>query len=92
VLATVSSEQFVNHATQTSQGTKMPRANWDVLVRYPLPIPPPELLSIFDKLMRDITGQLINFIFRNRNLRETRDILLPVLFGSNIGSWRNFHE
>jgi type I restriction enzyme S subunit len=31
VLACVSSEEFVSHATQTSQGTKMPRANWDVL-------------------------------------------------------------
>lgn len=33
VMTCVSSEAFVEHATRTSQGTKMPRANWDVLTK-----------------------------------------------------------
>ena len=79
VLACVSSEEFVNHATQTSQGTKMPRANWDVLTRYPVPIPSSPVLSRFNDLVQNIVAQIQNLVFRNRNLRCTRDLLLPRL-------------
>jgi type I restriction enzyme S subunit len=49
VLACVSSDEFVDHATQTSQGTKMPRADWNVLVKYPVYIPPEPILSRFSE-------------------------------------------
>ena len=45
-------DDFVQHATQTSQGTKMPRANWTVLTKYPLPKPPPDLLKRFNNLVQ----------------------------------------
>ena len=38
-LSHVSSEHFIDYATATSQGTKMPRANWEVLAKYPLILP-----------------------------------------------------
>jgi type I restriction enzyme, S subunit len=50
----VSSEDFVNHATQTSQGTKMPRADWKVLVKYPVILPPAELLDEFNTIAGNI--------------------------------------
>lgn len=84
VLACVSSEEFVNHATQTSQGTKMPRANWDVLIKYPVAIPPLPLLHRFNEFVQDIVEQIQNFVFRNRNLRHTRDLLLPKLISGEI--------
>jgi type I restriction enzyme S subunit len=46
VLACVSSEEFVKHATQTSKGTKMPRADWGVLKNYPVLMPPSPLLQL----------------------------------------------
>jgi type I restriction enzyme S subunit len=78
-LACVSSEAFVEYATLTSQGTKMPRANWDVLVEYPIPVPPEPVLSRFNILVENIVAQIQNMIFRNINLRRTRDLLLPRL-------------
>ena len=42
VLACVTSERFIEVATVTSQGTKMPRANWEVLTEYPIVLPPLE--------------------------------------------------
>ena len=84
VLACVSSEEFVNHATQTSQGTKMPRANWDVLTKYPVPIPSSPVLSRFNDLVQDIVAQIQNLVFRNRNLRCTRDLLLPRLVSGEL--------
>jgi type I restriction enzyme S subunit len=84
VLCCISSEAFVKYATQTSQGTKMPRANWDVLVKYPLPTPPPELLAQFDGLIRTFVGTLRLLILKNRNLRRARDLLLPKLIAGRL--------
>ncbi len=84
VLACVSSEEFVAHATQTSQGTKMPRANWDVLIKYPVVIPPLPLLYQFNEFVQNTLAQIHNLIFKNRNLRQTRDLLLPRLISGEI--------
>jgi type I restriction enzyme S subunit len=84
VLCCVSSKAFVDHATQTSQGTKMPRANWGVLVKYPLPLPPCPLLEEFNAFINDIVDEVRNLIFKNRNLRATRDFLLPKLISGQI--------
>ncbi len=84
VLCTVSGEEFVDHATQTSQGTKMPRADWNVLVKYPVAIPPTSLLDPFNELVQDIVAQIQNLTFRNRNLHRTRDLLLPKLISGDV--------
>lgn len=84
VLFCVSSESFVTHATQTSQGTKMPRANWDVLIKYPVAIAPLPLLNQFNELVQNIVAQIQNLIFKNRNLRQTRDLLLPKVISGEI--------
>lgn len=84
VLCCVSSEDFVSHATQTSQGTKMPRANWDVLTKYPLPLPDATLLEHFNGTIQPIVGMLQNLVFGNRNLRSTRDFLLPKLVSGEV--------
>ena len=84
VLCCVSSEDFVRHATQTSQGTKMPRANWDVLTKYPLPLPSGALLKQFNGIIHPTVEMLQNLVFRNRNLRTTRDFLLPKLISGEI--------
>ncbi len=83
-LCCVSSDNFVNLATRTSQGTKMPRANWDVLVKYPFVLPPSPILSRFNEFVQEIVMQIQNMIFRNRNLRETRDLLLPKLISGEV--------
>jgi type I restriction enzyme S subunit len=84
VLACVSSEPFVSHATQTSQGTKMPRANWDVLTKYPQPVPPAKLLSLFSESVNQSVSLIENLVFKNRNLRRTRDLLLPRLLSGQV--------
>ena len=84
VLCCVSSEDFVRHATQTSQGTKMPRANWDVLTKYPLPLPDTALLGQFNGTIQPTVEMLQNLVFRNRNLCTTRDLLLPKLISGEI--------
>ncbi len=84
VLAVVSSEKFVEHATLTSQGTKMPRANWDVLTEYPIAYPNSEFLERFNAFMQDAVELIHNYIFKNANLRATRDLLLPRLVSGAV--------
>lgn len=94
VLCCVSSDNFVDHANKTSQGTQMPRANWDILSKYPLALPPKPLLDLFDEAIRGFVMAIHNYIFRNRNLRRTRDLLLPKLISGEIdvSSWANDEE
>lgn len=84
VLSCVSSDGFVDHATQTSNGTKMPRANWKVLVKYPVVKPPDELTTRFNDIINDIVAQTQTLMFKNQNLRQTRDLLLPKLISGEI--------
>ena len=84
VLCCVSSDAFVAHATQTSQGTKMPRANWHVLSKHPIALPQAHLLWQFNGFVEEIVAQIHTTIFRNRVLRRTRDLLLPKLISGEI--------
>ena len=84
VLGCTSSAEFVEQATATSQGTKMPRANWDILAKYQIPLPPNPILGQFNEFMYGIVNQLQNLMFRNRALRRTRDLLLPKLISGEV--------
>lgn len=83
-LTCIASDPFVAHATHTSQGTRMPRASWPVLRRFPVATPPPELLAAFNTRVREAT-ELIHQLGRTiSNLRATRDLLLPKLLAGEL--------
>lgn len=79
VTAIVSSEAFVAHASATANGAKMPRANWKVLVEYPIVQPPEDLLKKFSSFFQNVIDQQQVLVGQNQNLRKTRDLLLPKL-------------
>jgi len=62
----------------------MPRANWKILIRYSVVIPPLPLLIRFDEFMQNVINQIQNMIFRNKNLSSTRDLLLPKLISGEV--------
>jgi len=78
------SESFVAHAVQTSQGTKMPRANWDVLSEYYVALAPDGLLSKFNGIAGPAIEQVRVLGAKNRNLKKQRDLLLPKLISGQI--------
>lgn len=84
VLCCSSSDKFVDYATQTSNGTKMPRADWKVLRNYPVLIPSDRLLSDFNSLVLGVVNQARNLMLKNVNLRAQRDLLLPKLISGEI--------
>lgn len=84
VVACVSSDAFVAEASATANGAKMPRANWDVLKKYPVTIPTGEVSDKFSALIADVVAQQQTLIFQIQNLRRTRDLLLPRLLSGQI--------
>ncbi|HCI12444.1 MAG TPA: restriction endonuclease subunit S [Gallionellaceae bacterium] len=80
----VSSDEFVAHATATSNGSKMPRANWSVLEEYPVAIPTLAVASQFSAVVRPAIQQMQTLIFQTANLRRTRDLLLPRLLSGDV--------
>lgn len=83
-LGCISSDEFIQHATQTSNGTKMPRANWDVLVKYPTPLPSADLLHRFNDFFGGVVASISNMVLTNRNLCATRDLLLLKLVSGEV--------
>ena len=84
VLGCMSSDGFVARATTSSQGTKMPRANWEVLRREPLPLPPEPILSRFNSIVDPSTDIALTLGLKNRQLATSRDLLLPGLISGEI--------
>lgn len=79
-----SSAEFVTHATQTSNGTKMPRADWKVLGKWPLTIPQTQIAESFSELARHHLALAETLMFENRRLVAMRDLLLPKLVTGQI--------
>jgi len=84
VVAVVSSTDFVAHATQTSNGTKMPRADWKVIGQWPVVVPPDAVAEAFTGTVGDHLGLAETLMFENRQLSLLRDLLLPKLVTGQI--------
>ena len=84
MVACVSSDAFVAHASATANGSKMPRANWDVLEKYEVVIPQGKVSRHFSALLVGILAQEQTLMFQIHNLRRTRDLLLPRLLSGQV--------
>lgn len=84
VVGCVSSDDFVAHATATSNGSKMPRANWNVMADHPVAIPPPTISRQYSALIEPAIEQMQLLVFQNVNLRRTRDLLLPRILSGQV--------
>lgn len=85
VLMTVASDEFVADTSQSmKEGSKMPRADWKQMQRYPTPLPPDGLLDSFESVIQPIVEQLKALTFATIKLRAARDLLLPRLMSGEI--------
>ncbi len=66
----------------------MPRANWNVLVNYPVAVPPDPILHRFNSYASQAIALIQNLVFKTRNLRHARDLLLPKLVSGEMDVWR----
>ena len=74
----MASKEFVDIANQGSEGTKMPRAKWDFVIKIKQTVPPlPE-----QKAIASILGALDDKIELNRKMNETLEAMARALFKS----------
>lgn len=86
VLETVFSEPFVAAATASSTGSKMPRADWNVMKRYGVAVPNQDspTLPRYQDLFRPIVSKIDLHVQQNRELTQLRDWLLPLLMNGQV--------
>lgn len=84
VLSVVSSTEFVNAVNLASEGTKMPRTNWNYMAKYPISIPSRQTAKEFNSFVQPIVEQIISNIHQSRTLAELRDTLLPKLMSGQV--------
>jgi type I restriction enzyme, S subunit len=80
----VYSDQFIAQATTTSKGTKMPRADWNALIEYPILVPAQELIETFTLVINPLYELAVNINSRNKSLKTTRNLLIPKLVTGEI--------
>jgi type I restriction enzyme S subunit len=78
------SDEIVGWASQNSGGTKMPVIKWDVFSNKGILIPPHYILEDFASKISPILDSAMTKILINKNLRCTRDLLLPKLISGEI--------
>lgn len=84
VTLTMSSEDFVDYAVTTSNGTKMPRADWKVLKKWKMWLPPKIKLEKFSEMILPIFEMISLLSQENNNLTKARDELLPKIISGQI--------
>jgi type I restriction enzyme S subunit len=80
----LSSEECIQHANSYSDGTRMPRVNWESLSKYPIIIPADTYLELFQDFLNPILERMTANIFENQTLTQLRDNLLPQLMTGKI--------
>lgn len=83
-LAVASSDSFVAHSVQTSNGTKMPRANSKVLAAYKCAQSNLGLEAKYEAVAMPLIEQAATLQAMNEKLAASRDLLLPRLISGQL--------
>ena len=84
-LMTVFQEESVKFANAHSRGTTIPYAVWDgSMAEMPVILPPPSQRQRFHLMVRPMINFIQSTFFKQRNLRQTRDLLLPKLISGEL--------
>ncbi|NJD54253.1 MAG: restriction endonuclease subunit S [Candidatus Methanoperedens sp.] len=82
---TLFEESTVSYSSKQSRGTTIPYAVWDgALENMPIVMPPEELRSKINRTVKPILERIAISLFRQTNLRRTRDLLLPKLISGEV--------
>jgi type I restriction enzyme S subunit len=84
LLAALSSDNIVAHASAIGDGTRMPRAKWSDLVNCRVPWPGGDRAQEFNQLVMPLFDRIGSAVAENRALVELRNALLPRLMSGEI--------
>lgn len=78
------SDDCISYSNSHSDGTRMPRVNWNSLSNYEIPIPSNDVLNKFQETIFAVFEKVYSSIFENQNLTQTRDTLLHKLMSGQL--------
>jgi type I restriction enzyme, S subunit len=84
LLAALSSDDVVAHASAIGDGTRMPRVKWSDIATYRVPWPSGDRVQEFNQLVMPLVDRIGSAVAENRTLAELRDALLPKLMSGEI--------
>jgi type I restriction enzyme S subunit len=84
LLFTIFSDTFIELATTSSKGTKMPRANWDFLKRLEIILPNQKILELYQEKFDAYFSLMCKISNSNEILKQTRDRLLTRLISGKL--------
>ena len=84
VLGLVSSDNFIAYTDACSEGTRMPRTNWNDMSRYKIVLPKVEIAKKYTDFIQPIIKGIIENIHQSDTLNQIRDTLLPKLLSGEI--------
>ena len=77
-------DKFIDTFSASSKGTKMPRGDKDHIIRYPLAIPPSNLLASYEEFASPLFIRMARLSAENVELASLRDWLLPMLMNGQL--------
>lgn len=84
ILGHVSTVDFVNFVDAASEGTKMPRTNWETMARFTIAIPDEKLSEAFTQKIMPMIKKIHANIFESHSQVSIRDALLPKLLSGEL--------
>jgi type I restriction enzyme, S subunit len=90
-LLNLSSDDVIDYSTTASVGTTIPYIKWPTLAKYPICLPPMDLLREFENTLRPMLNLIKSNSSESRTLAELRDTLLPRLISGELRIPEAYH-
>ena len=85
VALTLFQDSTVAYASSHSKGATIPYAVWPgSMDGMPVITPPPDIAGMYENAVGPMIEELTSIYYRNKNLRNTRDLLLPKLITGEV--------
>ncbi len=84
VVMTAADARMIEYVTARSDGTKMPRTRWEDVARFPVPIVPHGVATVFSEVCQVMFDRIQDNVKENEVLTVLRDTLLPKLLTGQI--------
>lgn len=77
-------KEIINKMIMSAGGGAQQHINKEVVNQTEILIPKKEVISDFNNIIIPIFNEISNLLFKNQNLRKTRDLLLPKLINGEV--------
>lgn len=78
------SKEVVDHSDLGSEGTRMPRTNWNIVSNYEIPTPEVSKIYDFNEIVIPMLKKITHNCNQIKNIEKLRDTILPKLMSGEV--------